>query len=167
MKYDVCIIGHGNFPSGLKSAVKLIAGTCDRITCFNLNEETTHEKFEQDVDHYIQLHTNVIFFADMVGGAPYQIVAKKVLLQNDVHKFIVAGVSLNLVLDIYLKNMSEQLNTQNIDKEIKHVINESKLLLFLLPEKKAMKGKRQRWITFLLHYMKVKKLCCLVVLSVP
>ncbi|MCT6846844.1 MAG: PTS fructose transporter subunit IIA [Lactobacillus helsingborgensis] len=129
MKYDVCIIGHGNFPSGLKSAVKLIAGTCDRITCFNLNEETTHEQFEQDVEQYIQSHTNVIFFADMVGGAPYQIVAKKVLLQNDVHKFIVAGVSLNLVLDIYLKNMSEQLNTQNIDNEIKHVINESKSLM--------------------------------------
>lgn len=129
MKYDVCIIGHGNFPSGIRSAVKLIAGTCDGITCFNLNENTTHEQFEKAIDQYLQSHDNVIFFADMIGGAPYQIVAKKILLQNDQNKCVVAGVSLNLVLDIYLKNMSDQLTTQNVDEAIKHVISESKSLM--------------------------------------
>lgn len=129
MKYDLCIIGHGNFPSGIRSAVKLIAGTCDGITCFNLNEKITHEQFEKAIDQYLQSHDNVIFLADMIGGAPYQIVAKKILLQNDKNKCVVAGVSLNLVLDIYLKNMSDQLTTQNVDEAIKHLISESKSLM--------------------------------------
>lgn len=129
MKYDICIIGHGDFPLGIKSAVEVIAGTSNKITCFNLNENITHEQFEMSINQYIQSHSYVIFFVDIVGGAPCQIVAQKILSQKDSNKCIVAGVSLSLVLDIYLKNMSNKLNPQNLDDSIKDVIKDSKSLI--------------------------------------
>ncbi|MBN7276881.1 PTS sugar transporter subunit IIA [Lactobacillus acetotolerans] len=135
MKYDICIIGHGNFPDGIKSAVNLIAGTCEKITCFNLNEQTTHEQFKKDINKYLDSHKNVIVFADMTGGAPYQIVAERILSQDDDNKYVIAGISLNLILDIYLKNMSGQLNTKNIDSSLKHVIKEARSLMQVISHK--------------------------------
>ncbi|MDF7683560.1 PTS fructose transporter subunit IIA [Lactobacillus sp. ESL0679] len=130
MKYDICIIGHGDFPMGIDSDIKTVAGTDELVTCLNLDEHTTHEKFTQDLDQYLDTHENVIVFADMTGGAPYQIAAKRILTNpKDTNKYVLSGVSMNLVLDVYLKNLSGQLTAENIEDSLNHVIEESKSMM--------------------------------------
>lgn len=133
MKYDVCIIGHGNFPDGVKTAMNLLVGPDDSIKLGNLNEVMTHEAFKKEMEEYLDSHENVIIFADMTGGAPYQITAELILEKEKKNQFVVSSMSLNAILDLYLKNMMDQLNPDNIDEEIAHVIEESCKLMQVTP----------------------------------
>lgn len=133
MKYDICIVGHGNFPDGVKSAMNVLCGPDESLKLGNLNEQTTHEKFKSEMKEYLTTHENVIVFADMTGGAPYQIAAEIVLSQNLANRYVISGMSLNVVLDLYLKNMMDQLNPDNIEEMINHVISESCGLMKVTP----------------------------------
>ncbi|MFV5782370.1 PTS fructose transporter subunit IIA [Pediococcus acidilactici] len=133
MKYDVCIVGHGDFPDGVESAMQLLVGCQGDITRFNLNKETTHEQFHDDVKKYLAMHSNVIVFADMTGGAPYQITAEIILNSSAKNQYILSSVSMNVVLDIYLKNSMDQLTPDNIVETFEHVIAESNALTMITP----------------------------------
>lgn len=52
MIYSIGIIGHGNYPDGVRSALELLAGTSEYISCFNLNDKTTHEQFKENVSEF-------------------------------------------------------------------------------------------------------------------
>ncbi|KRN93196.1 hypothetical protein [Pediococcus stilesii] len=135
MKYDVCIVGHGNFPDGVESAMKLLVGCEGDITRFNLDQNTTHDQFHDEVKKYLEEHPNVIVFADMTGGAPYQITAELILDAQRENQYILSSVSMNVVLDVYLKNSMDQLNPDNIVETFEHVIAESNKLTMVTPNK--------------------------------
>ena len=136
MIYSIGIIGHGNYPDGIKSAIKLLAGAADDINCFNLNNETTHEQFKKDVSKFLDENDNVIIIADMTGGAPFQSIAEKILEDNIKNHYIISSLSMNAILDVYLKNSMNQFNPDNIEEELQHIINESVSLMQFLPNSK-------------------------------
>lgn len=133
MKYDVCIVGHGNFPDGVKSAMELLVGCEDDIQCFNLNGEKNHDQFHDEMKDYLENHENVLIFADMTGGAPYQITAEIILETEKKNQYVVSSVSLNAILDLYLKNSMDQIAPDNIEETIRHVIEESRKLMQVTP----------------------------------
>lgn len=67
--YQVVIIGHGNYPQGVLSAIQLLVGTTEKIKIFNLDSNTTHEIFSKKIKQYIDENEHLIIFADMTGGA--------------------------------------------------------------------------------------------------
>jgi len=83
---------------------------------------------------YLTEHQKTIVFADMTGGAPYQIVAQIILESGHPDQYIISSISMNAILDLYLKNSMAQLNANNIEKSIQHVIHESRHLMKLTPD---------------------------------
>lgn len=138
MKYSIGIIGHGNYPEGIKSAIVLLSGTGDDIKCFNLNEKTTHEQFQKDVTNFLATNENAIIFADLTGGAPFQTIAQVILESAKENQYIISGISMNAIFDIYLKNSMDQLNKDNIEDQIRHVFEVSIPMMQFLPNSEMM-----------------------------
>ncbi|MPQ43465.1 PTS sugar transporter subunit IIA [Clostridium tarantellae] len=119
--YNILIVGHGNFASGMKSAVDLLLGASDRVHCQNLSQDITHEKFEEIVGEYINKYDQLVVFADLLGGAPSQITTRKIVEANkSKEQFIVSGISLSVIIDI-----ATNLLILNEEKNISEKINES------------------------------------------
>lgn len=99
--YNILIIGHGNFASGMKSAFNLLLGESNRIHAQNLSEDMNHDEFEKIIEEYLNKYDRLIVFADLMGGAPSQITTRKIVeLSKSNEQYIVSGVSLSLMLDI-------------------------------------------------------------------
>lgn len=132
--FKVCIVGHGNFPSGVCSALKLLSGSNDNLHFFDLDHKLTHGEYEQQLTEFLKENDNVLIFADMTGGAPHQIATRLLLELGKVNQFILSSVSLNLILDLYMKNSMGVLTTDNVSAELSNSMAESKEMLMVMPD---------------------------------
>lgn len=99
--YNILIVGHGNFASGIKSAFNLLLGESTRVYAQDLSEDITHDEFEKIIEEYLNKYDQLIVFADLMGGAPSQITTRKIVeLSKSNEQYIVSGVSLSLMVDI-------------------------------------------------------------------
>lgn len=137
MIYSIGIIGHGNYPDGIKSALELLAGTAEDLHCFNLNNETTHDQFKKDVCDFLDKNDNAIIIADMTGGAPFQSIAEVILEENKKNHYIISSLPMNAILDVYLKNSMNQFEPDNIEAQLDHIIKESVNLMQFLPNSQS------------------------------
>jgi PTS system N-acetylgalactosamine-specific IIA component len=134
MNYAMAIVGHGRYPEGVLSALKLLIGTTEGMTAFNLDENTTHERFEQCLNDFLKENKHAIIFADMTGGAPHQIVSRLIIEKNQPHQYIISSAPLNLILDLYAKNMSG-FEDNAIEETLRHTVELSKQLIEILPDR--------------------------------
>ncbi len=132
--FEICIVGHGNYPKGVCSALKLLSGTEEHVTPFNLNEELSHAEYEEKMGAFLDNHRNVIIFADMTGGAPHQIASRLLLEKNNRSQYILSSVSLNLVLDTLMKNNLGMLTEENVAEELVKSLEESRQMMMMMPE---------------------------------
>lgn len=99
--YNFLIVGHGNFATGVKSALDLLIGEGNPIYAQNLNDEITHDMFETIVKNYLNKYDKLIIFADLLGGAPNQICLRQLVEeQKSKEQYVVAGCSLGMILEI-------------------------------------------------------------------
>ena len=90
----ILIVGHGEYGSGMKSAIKLLTGVNNNIEAINLNEELTHNAYTMKIQEYVANNKDLIIFADMTGGAPFQIASREILLNEDSeNQFVIGGAS--------------------------------------------------------------------------
>lgn len=96
MNYIV-ITGHGNYATGMKSALELIAGPKDNVLAFDFPKEESEEQFSlkfKDLDK----KNNYLFACDLMGGTPY-----KVASRLELNKEILIGTNLGGLLDTVFK----------------------------------------------------------------
>ena len=96
MKYLV-ITGHGNYASGVKSALELIIGPKENVFAFDFLKEEIEEEFSlkfKDLDK----NNEYLFACDLMGGTPYKVVSRL-----DLNKEILIGTNLGGLLDTALK----------------------------------------------------------------
>ena len=96
MNYIV-ITGHGNYATGMKSALELIAGPKDNVLAFDFPKEESEEQFSlkfKDLDK----KNNYLFACDLMGGTPYKVVSRL-----DLNKEILIGTNLGGLLDTVFK----------------------------------------------------------------
>lgn len=96
MNYIV-ITGHGNYATGMKSALELIAGSKDNVLAFDFPKEESEEQFSlkfKDLDK----KNNYLFACDLMGGTPYKVVSRL-----DLNKEILIGTNLGGLLDTVFK----------------------------------------------------------------
>ena len=96
MNYIV-ITGHGNYATGMKSALELIAGPKDNVLAFDFLKEESEEQFSlkfKDLDK----KNNYLFACDLMGGTPYKVVSRL-----DLNKEILIGTNLGGLLDTAFK----------------------------------------------------------------
>ena len=96
MNYIV-ITGHGNYATGMKSALELIAGPKDNVLAFDFLKKESEEQFSlkfKDLDK----KNNYLFACDLMGGTPYKVVSRL-----DLNKEILIGTNLGGLLDTVFK----------------------------------------------------------------
>ena len=113
----ILIVGHGEYATGMKSAIKLLTGVNNNIDAINLNEELTHDTYTTMVKEYVSNNEELIIFADMTGGAPFQIASREVLLnESSDNQFVIGGVSVGCILEVVMNTLV--LNSQDELKDI-------------------------------------------------
>lgn len=121
MNYKIVIVGHGNYPSGVLSALQLLTGGVDNVSILNLDESCTHQQFERTLRSFLLKNDRVLIFADMTGGAPYQIAGRLIYEVNNDKHMIISSASVNLILDLYMKLQADV----NDRVELKNIITSS------------------------------------------
>ncbi|QQP70013.1 PTS fructose transporter subunit IIA [Carnobacterium sp. CS13] len=124
--YKIVVVGHGNYPTGLVSALDLLIGSNENIIPLNLNEERTHEQFEIEITEILKENANVLVFADLTGGAPHQISAK-VMIENNFseNQYVISGVTLSLVVELAMKTLFSEVENSEVEENIKDAIAQS------------------------------------------
>ena len=113
----ILIVGHGEYGSGMKSAIKLLTGVNKNIDAINLNEELTHNDYTMMVQEYVANNKDLIIFADMTGGAPFQIASREILLNEESeNQFVIGGASVGCILEVVMNILV--LNSQDEVKDI-------------------------------------------------
>lgn len=102
----ILIVGHGEYSTGIKSSIKLLTGVDENIDAINLNDELTHDEFTLKVQKYVTENNDLIIFADITGGAPFQITSREILLnENSNNQYVIGGVSVACILDIVMNTV--------------------------------------------------------------
>ena len=115
----ILIVGHGEYATGMKSAIKLLTGVNNNIDAINLNEELTHNDYTMMVQEYVANNKELIVFADMTGGAPFQIASREILLnESSENQFVIGGVSVGCILEVVMNTL-----VLNSEDELKDIIN--------------------------------------------
>ena len=115
----ILIVGHGEFATGMKSAIKLLTGVNNNIDAINLNDELTHNDYTIMVQEYVAKNKDLIIFADMTGGAPFQIASREILLNEESkNQFVIGGVSVGCILEVVMNTL-----VLNSEDSLKNIIN--------------------------------------------
>ena len=115
----ILIVGHGEYATGMKSSIKLLTGVNNNIDAINLNEELTHNEYTIMVQEYVANNKDLIIFADMTGGAPFQIASREILLNEDSeNQFVIGGVSVGCILEVVMNTL-----VLNSEDELENIIN--------------------------------------------
>ena len=115
----ILIVGHGEYATGMKSAIKLLTGVDENIDAINLNEELTHNDYTMMVQEYVANNKDLVIFADMTGGAPFQIASREILLNEESeNQFVIGGVSVGCILEVVMNTL-----VLNSEDELKDIIN--------------------------------------------
>ena len=115
----ILIVGHGEYATGMKSAIKLLTGVNNNIDAINLNEELTHNDYTMMVQEYVANNKYLVIFADMTGGAPFQIASREILLNEESeNQFVIGGVSVGCILEVVMNTL-----VLNSEDELKDIIN--------------------------------------------
>lgn len=125
--YKTLIVGHGNYPSGVVSATKLLMGENENVSFLELAEGFTHEQYEVKLTEFLKENPQVIIFADLTGGAPHQIAAR-VVLENQFSKehFVVSGMPLSAITDLTMKFQFLNVAAEDALTTIENTISECK-----------------------------------------
>ena len=126
------IVGHGNFPSGVLSAVSLLVGNNENICAFDLDKNETHEGFEQKIKELLDNNDKVIVVADLTGGAPHQIAARLILESGKMNQYIISGLNLALVVDLAMKCCFSEVEEEELETMLLDSVNDSKETMTLL-----------------------------------
>ena len=130
--YKFVVVGHGNFPSGVLSAVSLLVGKNENICSFDLDEKETHEGFENKLKELLDSNDKVIVLADLTGGAPHQIAARLILESGNMNQYVISGVNLALVIDLAMKCCIGEVSDDEMQETILNSIEECKETTTLL-----------------------------------
>lgn len=102
------IASHGELASGMVSAAEMIIGDITRMRSCNLSDYKTIYDLYEDVKSYIVANpeTEYVLMADLLGGS-----VNNLLMQLCEYKnvFVVTGINLGLLLELYLSSENEQM----------------------------------------------------------
>lgn len=111
----IIVCGHGNFGTGISSALKLIAGLPENFECIDFEENDTVEnlerKFKIALDKLKEC-TECLCFTDILGGSPFK-VAVQISMSSENQKIVViGGTNLGMLIEIsmatsYIHNIDE------------------------------------------------------------
>lgn len=96
---QVIVTGHGNFASGMLSALKLVVGEQEYIHGIDFLESFSTEDLKEKMRDMIEsVNGEVLIAADLVGGSPYNVAAMLMTELTDRKIRVIAGVNFPVIL---------------------------------------------------------------------
>lgn len=133
----IILTGHGNFASGLNSALELIAGKQNNIEVVNFERDHSVSALETNLNSALSRLDNcdeIAFLTDLAGGSPFKSsVTISLSLQKD-KSFVIAGTNLGMLLEISM--CREDYNIQGL-KELALEIGKSSVKIFKTAVRKS------------------------------
>lgn len=96
----IVVTGHGNFATGLMSAVELIAGKQEKVIAVDFVDGMSVSELDMELRRAaaaVDSDTGVVFFSDLVGGSPFK---SSVLLGQTLDAEVIAGSNLPMILSV-------------------------------------------------------------------
>lgn len=96
----IVITGHGNFATGLLSAMELIAGKQEGVKAVDFSDGMSVHELDMELKRAaaeVDSESGIVFFADLVGGSPFK---ASVLLGQTLEAEVLAGSNLPMILSV-------------------------------------------------------------------
>ena len=99
----IIITGHGQFASGIHSALNLIAGDAKDVHAVDFREGDTPETLGEKLAKILKIYENdgVVIFTDIIGGAPFRQAALLASSRDNID--VVYGTTLHMLVEATLE----------------------------------------------------------------
>lgn len=108
------VTGHGNFATGLKSSLRLIAGEKENMCFVDFEEKDSVDDLASKLSTAIDSLTDVdgiLFLCDLTGGSPFK-TAVELSVKNDKQMEVIGGANLPMVIELSMaKEFVDSLET--------------------------------------------------------
>lgn len=129
---EIVLASHGSLASGMKSAVEMILGETDFITCYDLEEY----KMPSTIFEILKNEKEKIIVTDIFGGS-----VNNSLLKLTENNLLISGMNLGLVLELCLHRNDADLR----DTVVELIAMTSRYICFVNEEKKKYEGGDNLW----------------------
>ncbi|MEG6567005.1 PTS sugar transporter subunit IIA [Thermoanaerobacterium saccharolyticum] len=121
MKKNIILIGHGNYATGIKSSIDLIAGINSHLFAIDFTENDSDVTLKEKIDHVINeiIDQQILFVCDIAGGTPFKVAASIANFNENME--LVAGCNLSSLLEAIFQN-----DTLSLDELAKLIVNATK-----------------------------------------
>ncbi|MGF7429626.1 PTS sugar transporter subunit IIA [Thermoanaerobacterium thermosaccharolyticum] len=121
MKKIIILIGHGNYATGLKSSIDLIAGVNSDLYAIDFTEKDSDVTLKEKIKNALNKNfdAQVLFVSDIAGGTPYKVAAE--IANCDDNMELVAGCNLSSLLEAIF-----QKDSLTISELAEFIVNVSK-----------------------------------------
>ena len=92
----IIITGHGHFPTGLLSAVSLVAGKPEKVEAVDFTEGMSSEELKGQLKEAADRleEQEILILADLTGGTPFNMAAAVKMEETEKHFAVVSGVNI-------------------------------------------------------------------------
>ena len=117
----IILVSHGQFASGLKSAIGVVMGMADEITALGLEEgmdiKTFREKF-LEILNQIPKEDEIILLCDIIGGSPFtaELLRQEGFLERSL---ILTGMNMPVLVQLLLQKDDSAL--EQLKSEVKAI----------------------------------------------
>jgi len=100
----ILITGHGNFPSGVLSAVNLVAGNPGNVYAVDFVEGMAAEELKEKMQAAIAAipSDEVLVMADLAGGTPFRTAVELKMVMTDKAIRVIAGANMPALMEAAL-----------------------------------------------------------------
>lgn len=120
----IIVTGHGNFASGITSALELIMGKEENFLAIDFLDTDTKEsiknKYNESIDVFKDCD-NIIVLTDLFGGTPFNVLMEMSIENSKLHLYY--GVNLAMLMEL----VSKRKFNENIEDIVDGLVDNAKL----------------------------------------
>lgn len=135
----IIVIGHGNFASGMQSALEFIAGCQEEVYFIDFNLDLDQEKLLSKLNGLIADENPSLILCDLLGGTPFKTAATLMIQTNDRILNVIGGVNLAMLLDA-VSSRANQDFINNLKASASQGINDCRSLLLAAESQEDYSG---------------------------
>lgn len=97
----IIITGHGHFPTGLLSAVSLVAGKPEKVEAVDFTEGMSSEELKGQLKEAAGRleEQEILILADLTGGTPFNMAAAIKMEETEKHFAVVSGANMPALVE--------------------------------------------------------------------
>lgn len=110
----IILTGHGNFASGLNSALELIAGKQSNFEVVDFKCEDSADDLEAklgDALGRLKECDEIAFLADLAGGTPFKSSVMLSINEKERKSFVIAGTNLGMLLEVSISRYEHDIES--------------------------------------------------------